>query len=305
MKFYMCMILLCFAQISRASYSDYIDIRNESGDTEACDLVKEYYESTISLYEKVYFYKAKNGCYYRSEKFKKFSLDEKKKVFSKNAEELANLLKTALDSNESPDKDLLDLVGVSENYPKLYERLEKKKINAYMNRPIEAPDENEGDVHSVSYFVASDYEKMIYRYLYNDMPEDAQRLAKEYGQYPWAGDLGVKEMQDQIEIYKERLEQKKNKSNDKTNEKVDPKEVTAELKKALNDFEKVKVSASEYIKSQNSQKVKSDENKSTIENESTADMISRVSFLERYWLFVLAFLAIFGMYFYSRSKNKK
>ncbi len=50
-------------------------------------------------------------------------------------------------------------MGVSEDYPELYERLEKKKIQGYMERPIVAPDENEGDVHDVSYFVASDYKK--------------------------------------------------------------------------------------------------------------------------------------------------
>ncbi len=34
---------------------------------------------------------------------------------------------------------------------------------------------------------------MIHRYLENDMPEDARRLAKEYGQYPWSGERGIKQ----------------------------------------------------------------------------------------------------------------
>ena len=109
-----------------------------------------------------------------------------------------------------------------------------------MDRPVIAPDENVGDVHSVSYFVASDYQNMIHRYLENDMPEDAQRLAKEYGQYPWAGDHGIKKMQEEIKIHQAIIDRNRKNKEEGVVEKADPKKVTAELTTALNELKQTK-----------------------------------------------------------------
>jgi hypothetical protein len=294
MEKYLYFVLFFISSVSHSSYLEYIEFRNNSSSESACAVVDKYFNSTTDLYEKVYFLKAKNGCYYRSEDFKKFSRDEKKVFFKENGQILSKYLKNALDSNENPDKDLLDLVGVSEHYPKLYERLEKKKIKAYMERPVVAPDENEGDVHSVSYFVASDYKNMIHRYLENDMPEDAERLAKEYGQYPWAGDHGIKQMQEEIKIHQAIIEKNRKNKENKVVEKADPKKVTAELTKALQEFKEIeKIEPKDQIKN-------------AVEKQQIVDeILQEDSILERYWLFVLAIIIMFLMYFNSRRKVKK
>jgi hypothetical protein len=294
MKYSLCIVLIIISNAAQSDYLDYIEYSNEFGYQSACNRVDEFYSSTFSLYEKAYFFGKKSGCFRKTVDFKSLSKEEKVKYYKKYSEEKAIKVKTALDSNENPDKDLLDLVGVSEHFPKLYERLEKKKIKAYMERPVVAPDENEGDVHSVSYFVASDYKNMIHRYLENDMPEDAERLAKEYGQYPWAGDHGIKKMQEEIKTHQAIIEKNRKNKENKVIEKTDPKKVTAELTKALKEFKEIeKIEPKDQIKN-------------AVEKQQNVDeILQEDSTLEHYWLFVLAIIIIFLMYFNSRRKVKK
>jgi hypothetical protein len=295
MKKYLYVVLILISNVAQSNYLEYIEYRNTAGSESACEIVDKSYKSTASLYEKVYFLKAKNGCYYRNQNFKNNSRSEKKMIFKDNGKILSLHLKNALDSNESPDKDLLDLVGVSEDYPELYERLEKKKIQAYLEHPVVAPDENEGDVHDVSYFVASDYKNMIHRYLENNMPEDAERLAKEYGQYPWSGEHGIKQMQEEIKVHQAIIDNERKNKEEKIEEIVDPKKVTAELKVALEELSGSKAD------------IKVD--KITIKKTNiSTDVSSGFEIIEEFKvkiLFGLALFLVFAMYFYSRRKDEK
>jgi hypothetical protein len=295
MRFHIYIVLILVSSTVQSDYLEYIKYKNEFGSKAACNKVSDFYKSASSLYEKAYFFGKKSGCYRKEDTFKSLTKEEKNTYYNDYAVKKSEYVIRALDSNEKPDKDLLDLVGVSEDYPELYERLEKKKIQAYLEHPVVAPDENEGDVHDASYFVASDYKNMIHRYLENNMPEDAERLAKEYGQYPWSGEHGIKQMQEEIKVHQAIIDNERKNKEEKIEEIVEPKKVTAELKVALEELSGSKAD------------IKLD--KITIKKTNiSTDVSSGFEIIEEFKvkiLFGLALFLVFAMYFYSRRKDEK
>lgn len=291
MKYYLYVFLILISNSAESGYLEYIEYRNEFGNEAACNKVNEFYKSASNLYEKAYFFGKKSGCYRKTNDFKDLKKKEKNDYYNDYSKEKASYVTKALDSNEIPDKDLLDLVGVSENYPKLYERLEKKKIQAYLNAPVVAPDENEGDVHDVSYFVASDFKNMIHRYLENNMPKEAERLAKEYGKYPWAGEHGIKLMQEEIKTHQAILDEKIKNKKENIIEKIEPKKVTAKLTEALNELEN-----NEILEEKTSLIDKAIEN-------AESEIIELDLTAHKHWLFIFALIIVFGLYFNSRRKG--
>lgn len=284
-----CIKILIILFFSSSAYSQFINlgvVKKEQGKVVACSLANKLYKETNSLYEKAYYYGSINSCFYYSEKYRNLSVDEKKEAAKKRGSELAGYVERALNSDEEVDDLLLDLLGVSEHYPKLFERLEKKKIKVYMERPAPTPSENEGDVHSVSYFVASDYKNMIHRYLENDMLEEAKRLAYEYAQYPWAGGNSVKSMLKEIDNYKVILE--KSKKNNIV-EKADPKKVIAPL-----------VAYQEMLRP------KEPINPALIapsENQVEKNELEVDSNLEKYGMYILAFTLVLGIFIFNLVRN--
>jgi hypothetical protein len=150
MKHFIVLILLINALPTYAEFINIGVLMREQGHQIACDKSEEELARTQSLYEKAYYFSWKTTCHIKSGEFKLISKEERKKLWEINASKSAEALALALKSKEDLDNSLLDLLGVNENYPRINELLEKKKIKAYMERPVVAPDENEGDVHSVS-----------------------------------------------------------------------------------------------------------------------------------------------------------
>lgn len=229
-KIYLLLLVISFS--SDADFSEYQKHRIKVGEDQACSQLKNYAQDINGLYEKAYFYDAERNCqkrkYIHSEEFKTLTKQEKRKFYEEYAKTYdASFIESALNSNEVPDQSLLNLASPRREYPELFERWQKKVIDRYLNNPAPAPHENEGDVHSPVNFVRSDYEDMIEAYVKNDKPEEAERLAREYGEiYSWTNQKDTKALMERIEKQKAYYEKKKQKD-DAVKQKSDPKEVTA------------------------------------------------------------------------------
>ena len=169
--------------------------------------------------------------------------------------------------------------------------MEKKVIDRYLNHPSPAPDENEGDVHSPVHFVRTDYEDMIEVYVKNDKPEEAERLAREYGEnYSWSSQEDTEALLERMELQKAYYEKKKQKEEVAKNKeeaakvKVDPNQVTAKLTQAMDSYDVAKANTSEGIA------VKED----NVKNKEPE--LSLHALHEKYNLFIVAIIIVVGMY---------
>lgn len=249
---YLIYVTIVFVQTVYADFNKYVEIYTNSGFDAACEKVDSFYQETTSYYEKAFFEAQKMHCirhkYETSEEFKRLPKEEKKQYYEGIKEQLRNLnysnLNFALDSDELPNKDLLDRIGPTQDFPELYEKWKKKVIDRYLNHRSSAPNENEGDVHSPVNFVRSDYESMIEAYVRNDKLDDAQRLAREYGEsYPWSSQEDTMALMERIEKQKAYFAKKRAKEaadEEEPENPVDPIKATAKLQEAMDAYDAAK-----------------------------------------------------------------
>lgn len=293
MKITVFLMLILISLFSKADFIEYQKYRHKVGEEKACSSLKDYSKTMNGVYERAYYYKAERHCkkikHTYTDEFRSLPKSEKRKFYKEYAKTYdSSYIESALDSEEVPNRDLIDLIRPRPEYPELHEKWKKKKIYMYLNHPSPAPDENEGDVHSPVNFVRSDYESMIEAYVKNDKPEEAERLAREYGEsYSWASKQDTKALMERIEKQKAYYEKKKQKD-DAVKQKADPKKVTAKLTQAIEAYDEAK--ANTQANTSEGISVKED-NVSNKEPE-----LSLYTLHEKYNLFIVAIVIVVGMY---------
>jgi hypothetical protein len=257
----------------------------------ACNMVKEEYFATSSFYKKAHYQGYINTCFYRSNEFKSLSKPDKRKTAKLRSGSTAEAVSKALSSDEEVSYDLLSRINVSEDYPKLNEKLTKKKIKMETERDVSAPPEDEGDVHSIGNYIWNRYRDMATAYTYNDMHAEAERVADEYGQIHWVGERGALKMKKHIEKYTERLKKKRKNKKKGIVEKADPKKVTAPL-----------VAYQEMLQSKESSKPAAVSHSESAGEKSEIEVIT---ILEKYRIYILAVVLVIGMYVLSLARKRR
>lgn len=288
---YFILILLIFSETSVADIVNFGAVKKDKGVVAACKMVEEEYLATSSLYHRAHYQGYINTCFYRSNEFKSLSKLDKRKSAKLRSASTAEAVSKALRSDEEVSYDLISRINVSEDYPDLNEKLTKIKIKMETEREVVVPPEDEGDVHSIGNYIWNRYRDMATAYTYNDMHEDAVRIANEYGQIHWVGERGTLKMKKHLEKYKERLKKKRENKKKGIVEKADPKKVTAPL-----------VAYQEILQPRESLKL-------AAVNPSVTSVVKKEievnSILEKYGIYILAVVLVIGIYLVSLARKRR
>lgn len=230
---------------SISSYGDFINLNivsNEQGDGAVCELSKLKFYEVSSSFEKAYYFSWMMSCYYRSSEFRSYERSVKKEKIKEKNIEYNEYIRDGLDNEESVDYELLKMLSVGGgDEPGINEDLTKLRINHVRITKQDVPDESEGDVHEIGPYIYAKYNDMANAYIMKDMFEDADRIVNEYGQ-TIAGESGQARLRASVDLFKVKVKKKKENEDKGIKPKVEPKKVTAQLRKSSEELAQNKTS---------------------------------------------------------------
>lgn len=307
------LILLLFPFVSMQGYGEDVSfintslLKKEIGHESACVKIKEIFGREKNNWYKSYYQGFLMSCYFKSNEYRKLNKEDKKAKYKELWGEKVRYINVAIMNKDELSSDKVGFISVDEDYyPVEFEYLKKKTIESELSKDNVNINDDEGDVHEVGPYIYRSYLDMAKSYLKNDMVGESDRIVSEFYGTEYGSKINKGVMEESIKEYLALLERKRSRQK----ERIESKKTIVNSQNSKKESNAIAViDDSSKNEQKNVVETEKDKNSGTgfVEKQITEIGLkkssSSIDVIKNYWLYILAFIVILGIYLKVRRKK--